>query len=104
VEDEERPGRPITETTSENIELVRSLINDNPNITIKEMEVQTAFSHGTSHRILSDHLSLKELTARYIPKQLTDSQKTERIRICKENVEKFESGLWRLCDAITGDE
>ena len=104
VEDEERPGRPITETTSENIEQVRSLINDNPHITIQEMEVQTGLSHGTIHRIISDHLNLKKLTARYIPKQLTDSQKAERVRICKENLEKFESGAWRLCDVITGDE
>ncbi|CAF4111884.1 unnamed protein product [Rotaria sp. Silwood2] len=49
VEDEERPRRPITETTSENIEQVRSLINDNSHITIQEMEVQTGLSHGTIH-------------------------------------------------------
>ena len=104
VEDEERPGRPITETTSENIEQVRSLINDNPHITIQEMEAQTGLSHGTIHRIISNHLNLKKLTARYIFKQLVDSQKAERVRICKENLEKFESGAWRLCDVITGDE
>ncbi|CAF3823307.1 unnamed protein product [Rotaria sp. Silwood1] len=104
VEDEERPGSPITETTSENIEQVRSLINDNPHVTIQEMEVQTGLSHGTIHRIISDHLNLKKLTARYIPKQLTDSQKAERVRICKENLEKFESGAWRLCDVITGGD
>ncbi|CAF4474744.1 unnamed protein product, partial [Rotaria sp. Silwood2] len=38
VEDEERSGRPITQSTSENIEQVPSLINDNPHITIQEME------------------------------------------------------------------
>ncbi len=30
VEDEARPGRPITETTSEHIEQVRLLIDDDP--------------------------------------------------------------------------
>jgi histone-lysine N-methyltransferase SETMAR len=104
VEDEERPGRPVIKTTSENIEHVRRLIDDDPHITIQEMEVQTDLSHGTIHRIISDHLNLKKLTARYIPKQLTDSQKAERVRLCKENLEKFESGAWRLCDVITGDE
>ena len=68
------------------------------------MDVQTGLSHGTIHRIISDHLSLKELTARYVPKQLTDSQKSERDRICKENIEKFESGAWRLYDVITDDK
>ena len=56
------------------------------------MEVQTGLSYGTIHRIISDHLNLKKLTAPYIPKQLTNSQKSERVRICKENLEKFESG------------
>ncbi|CAF1560280.1 unnamed protein product, partial [Adineta ricciae] len=35
VEDEARPGRPITETTDENIEQVRLLIDDDPYMTIK---------------------------------------------------------------------
>ncbi len=38
VEDEERPGRPIMKTTSENIEQVRDLINDDPYVTIDELE------------------------------------------------------------------
>jgi hypothetical protein len=39
-----------------------------------------------------------------VPKRLTDFQKAERVRICKENLAKFESGAWRLCDVVTGDE
>ncbi|CAF1333607.1 unnamed protein product [Rotaria sordida] len=38
VEDEDRPGRPITETTSENIEQVRDLINDNPYVTTDKLK------------------------------------------------------------------
>ena len=68
------------------------------------MMVQTGLSHDTIHRIISDHLNLKKLTARYIPKQLSDSQKSKRVRICKENLEKFESDARRLCDVITDDE
>ncbi|CAF2798145.1 unnamed protein product [Rotaria sp. Silwood2] len=104
IEDEERPGRPITETTSENIEQIYSIINNDPYITIEELETQTNLSHGTIQRIISDHLNLRKIVARYIPKQLTDSQRAERVRICKENLAKFESGAWRLCDVVTGDE
>ncbi|CAF4161380.1 unnamed protein product, partial [Rotaria sp. Silwood2] len=98
IEDEERPGRPITETTSENIEQIYSIINNDPYITIEELETQTNLSHGTIQRIISDHLNLRKIVARYIPKQLTDSQRAERVRICKENLAKFESNAWRLCD------
>ena len=89
---------------SENIELVQSIINDDPCITIDELEAQNDLSHGTIQRIVSDHLNLRKITARYVPKHLTDFQKAERVRICQENLAKFESCAWRLCDVVTGDE
>jgi len=104
IEDESRPGRPITETTSENIEEIRLLINDDPYLTIEELQEQTDLSYGTVHRIITDHLNLRKVTARYIPKDLTDFQRAERVRLCKENLAKFQQGTWRLCDIITGDE
>ncbi|CAF3408292.1 unnamed protein product [Rotaria socialis] len=104
VEDEPRLGRPVTETTSDNIEKVLHLIDSGPYFTIDEIQVETGLSHGTAQRIVSDHLKLKKITARWIPNQLTDSQRAERVRICQENLAKFNQGTWRLCDVVTGDE
>ena len=75
VEDVARPGRPATETTSANIEQVRLLIDDDPHITIEEVQERTDLSHGTVQRIIADHLKLKKVTTRYIPKDLTDFQR-----------------------------
>ncbi|CAF5130532.1 unnamed protein product, partial [Rotaria sp. Silwood1] len=83
IEDEERSGRPVTESTLENIEEIRSIVSDDPHVTIAELQEHTDLSYGTVHRILSDHLELRKMTARYIPKQLTDYQRSERVRICK---------------------
>ncbi|CAF3450388.1 unnamed protein product, partial [Rotaria sp. Silwood2] len=47
VEDELRSGRPISTTTSANIEKVRNLIYDDSYSTIDELCVQTGLSHGT---------------------------------------------------------
>ena len=94
----------LQETTSEKIKLVQSIINDDPCITIDELEAQINLSHSTIQQIVSDHLNLRKITARYVPKHLNDFQKAERVRICKENLAKFESGAWRLCDVVTGDE
>ena len=91
VEDEARPGRPITETTDENIEQVRLLIDDDPYVTIEEVQEQTGLSYGTTQRIISDHLQLTKITARYILKHLTDFQRAKRVRICKGGLEKFEN-------------
>jgi hypothetical protein len=56
IEDQPRLGRPVTETTSENIEEVRCLIDDDPHRTIDEIQMETGMSRGTLERIISDHL------------------------------------------------
>ena len=50
------------------------------------------------------HLELREITIRYKSKQLMDYQRTERVRICKENLSRYTQGGWRLSDVITDDE
>jgi histone-lysine N-methyltransferase SETMAR len=92
IDDKQRPSRPVTETTPENIEQVRSIVSDDPYVTIEELQEQTGQSYGIVRRILSDHLKLRKVTARYIPKELTDFQRSERVQICKENLSSFEEG------------
>ncbi|CAF2916533.1 unnamed protein product [Rotaria sp. Silwood2] len=48
IEDEARPGRPITETTYENIEQVRLLIDDDRYMIIEGLQEQTGLSYGTT--------------------------------------------------------
>ncbi|CAF1480766.1 unnamed protein product [Rotaria sordida] len=95
---------PITETTPENIRQVHNLINDDPYVTVDELKAQSNLSHGIIQRIISNHLQLKKVTARYVPKHSTNFQKAERVRLCQENLLKFEQGVWRLCDVVTGNE
>ncbi|CAF0779524.1 unnamed protein product [Rotaria sordida] len=89
IEDEVGPGTPVTETTSENIEQVRLLIDDDPYTRIEEVQEQTGLTNGIIHRIITDHLKLKKITADYIPKDLTDFQRAEQVGICKQNLTKF---------------
>jgi len=49
-------------------------------------------------------LKLKKITSRWVPHELTQKNRNDRMRICQENLEKFKSTAWRLCDVITGDE
>ena len=104
IEDAPRPGRPIVSTTTENIDLVRSIINDDPYITYDRLEEETDLSRFTLHTIIHDHLGLRKITSRWVPHKLTIKNRQDRVRICKENLNKFESGAWRLYDVVTGDE
>jgi hypothetical protein len=47
---------------------------------------------------------MKKVTSRWVPHELIDKQKHERVKLCRENLAKFHAGSWRLCDIITGDE
>jgi histone-lysine N-methyltransferase SETMAR len=104
VEDEPRPGRPITTKTQDNIEWVRSLIEEDPHSTYADLEAETSLSHGTIFTIIHEHLQMRKVSSRWVPHQLTQQQKQERVRICRENLARFASGSWRLSDIITGDE
>ncbi|CAF1284464.1 unnamed protein product [Adineta steineri] len=92
VDDEARSGRPISELTERNIELVRQIINNDPHSTYDDIIAETSLSRGTVERIIHDHLKMKKVTLRLVPHELTDEQKQERVRICRENLARFESG------------
>ncbi|CAF3885412.1 unnamed protein product [Rotaria sp. Silwood1] len=47
---------------------------------------------------------MKKVTSRWVPHELTDEQKQQGVQFCRENLAKFQTGSWRLCDIITGDE
>ncbi|CAF3268782.1 unnamed protein product [Rotaria sp. Silwood2] len=104
VNDDPRYGRPISELTDENIELVREAINNDPHSTYDDIIAETFLSHGTIERIIHECLKMKKITSRWVPHKLTDEQKQERVKLCRENSAKFRDGSWRLCDIITGDE
>lgn len=104
LQDNSRPGRPIAETTNDNIERVRKIIDEDPHSTYNDIIAETSLSYGTVERILHDHLKLRKITSRWVPRELTAEQKQVRVRVCRENLEKFESGSWHLWDLVTGDE
>ena len=104
LEDDPRPGCPITASTKSNIELVRNAIDENPWSTYDDLEELTLLSRVTLERIIYDHLKLRKITSRWVPHDLTPKNMQDRVEICQEYLSKFESNQWRLCDIITGNE
>ncbi|CAF1510471.1 unnamed protein product, partial [Rotaria sp. Silwood1] len=103
-EDNPRSGRPITAITQQNIDAVKDLVNDDPHISIDYIAAILDISHGSVDAILKQHLGLRKITSKWVPHKLTQEQRQRRIDICIENLQKLESGIWRLCDIVTGDE
>ena len=66
VNDDARPGRPSTSTTSENTEAVQKIVMENRRITIREVAEDVGISVGSCHAIFSDILGLKRVAAKFV--------------------------------------
>ncbi|CAF4050273.1 unnamed protein product, partial [Rotaria sp. Silwood1] len=104
LDDDPRNGRPLSVITQQNIEAVKDLVNDDPHISIDYIADMLDISHGNVDTILKQHLELKKVSSKWIPHKLTSAQQQRRVDICIENLQKIESGAWKLCDIVTGDE
>ena len=79
-------------------------IKQDPFVTNDHIEVETSLSRGTIQTIIHSPLSLRKVTSCWVPHNLTDKNRLDRVQACRENLDKFKSNKWRLCDVITGDE
>ena len=84
VDDDERSGRPSTSTTPENIAKVRQAIFADRRQTIHDVCEIAGLSYGTVHRILADNLNVRRISARFVPRLLSDDQKALRVFVCRE--------------------
>lgn len=104
LQDDPRSGRPITTHTEANIERVRQFIEEDPHSTYDIIEAELSICRSRLHEIIHDSLRIKKLASRWIPHELSDKNRRDRVEACRENLAKFSEGKWRLCDVITGDE
>ncbi|XP_071083885.1 histone-lysine N-methyltransferase SETMAR-like [Haliotis cracherodii] len=75
LEDEPRPGRPVEVTNDQTSEAVRQLVVKGRRMKVSEMVKALDISEGSVHTILHDRLGMRKLSARWVPKCLSDDQK-----------------------------
>ena len=86
VEDDERPGRPSTSTTDENVEKVKEMVMIDRRITIREVADDVGISIGSCHGILLNVLGMKHVAAKFVPKLLNSEQKQRRMKVAQESL------------------
>ncbi len=100
-----RSGRPRTAVTEENIIKARDLIEENPSITYDSLQMELGVGRLSVETILTEHLRVKKLVAKFVPHVLTNAQKQARVEFCEFMLQKFKRGSsptdW---DIVTGDE
>uniref|UniRef100_A0A3B5B8J3 Mos1 transposase HTH domain-containing protein n=1 Tax=Stegastes partitus TaxID=144197 RepID=A0A3B5B8J3_9TELE len=79
LDDDDRPGRPSTSTTPENVQEIEEIVRQDRRLTIKEIAHMVNMSFGTVQAILTSNLNLHRVAAKFVPRLLTPEQKQQRI-------------------------
>jgi len=79
VESDESSGRPVASKTEKNIEDVRSVVRGNRRITIREVSEELNISYGSVQSIVTEDLGMRRVSAKFVPKLLSDEQKEQRV-------------------------
>ena len=91
LEDETRSGRQSDATDEEICNEVRDLIYSDRQIKVEEIENALHFSHGSVSTTLHDRLGMYKLTARWVPKSLSDQQMATRASVYSALLKWFRS-------------
>ena len=79
--DDESSGRPKTATTDKNIAKVHQMALDDRRIKVREITEVMNMSKECVCHILNQHLGMRKLSARWVPRLLTVDQKRVRMNI-----------------------
>ena len=91
VEDEARSGRPLDAINEEMCKKVWDLVYSDRRIQVEEIAQALGISHGSVSTILHDRLGMRKLTARWVPKSLSDEQMATRASVCSALLKRFRS-------------
>jgi hypothetical protein len=78
-DDADRCGRPKTVRPLENITAIRTMLEEDPSVSIEELANCSSLSHGTVSRIRHEDLQVRSVLAKWVPYKLSDVQKEARV-------------------------
>ena len=105
VHDDQRSGRPSI-VTDELVEKIENAVRDDRRLTVDELsDMFPQISRSLLHETVTETLGYRKLSARWVPKQLTDDHKVKRVETAQEFLRRYEEeGEDFLKSIVTGDE
>ena len=79
LNDDPRPGRPEASNRAELVEKVREILAIDANFTVRMLAEELNLSYCTIYTILTEDLGKRKVCARFVPHQLNEDQKSQRI-------------------------
>ena len=81
---------------------VRDLVYSDRRIQVEENAQALGISHGSVSTILDDRLGMRKVTARWVPKSLSDEQLATRALVCSALLKRVRSKDDFLLRLVTG--
>jgi histone-lysine N-methyltransferase SETMAR len=103
VDDDEHSGRLSTSTTPENIPQVHNAILADRRRTIHDVCEIVGLSYRAVQCILADNLNMRRISAKFVPRLLSDDQKAHCVSACRELKQATDDPNF-ISNIITGDE
>ena len=105
VEYDTRPGRPKISLTKANIAAVKIVVEQDAQLSVKDIASCTGISEGSVQTILKKRLDLRKVRSRWVPHLLTEEQKTQRLKCARELLKAYKGCNSRvISNLLTGDE
>ncbi|KAJ4426259.1 hypothetical protein ANN_27071 [Periplaneta americana] len=93
-----------TGRNDENIAKIKRAIDEDRRKTIDEVSEETNLSWSTVQRILTEELHMRRVSAKFVPSLLTDDERENRVRVCRDLMSEMQNGPNFLKRIVTGDE
>jgi len=90
VEDDPSSGRSIFSTNDQYVEVVQAVMVKDRRLSVRMTAEETGLDKNAVHRILTDHLYMRKICAKLVPKNLSVEQKVNQLEICQDLLGRLE--------------
>ena len=99
-----KTGGHVTKVTPAKLQQIQNILAQDNTTCICMIAQQTSLSLRTIHHTLRNRLQLKKRPAKWIPHLLNQAQKTRRMRMAQDLLQRFQCAPTLQSRVITGDE
>ena len=101
VRDDDRSGRERDVRTPELVDQIEIFLNEDRRASLRAIATHFEVGEATVHRIIHENLNMRKVSAKFVPKVLSEEQKERRVEDSREMIDLITSNAAVLESLIT---